>query len=88
MDLTLLDGKLRLHIKYHVSAYDESGYGWNESRDFDDEAAAVAYAQGLVIKYAGSTWPRLGNPTVSKTVTMDPIFTQIPLPPTPKGDRQ
>ena len=38
---------IKLHTRYHVTAYDESyaSYGDNASRDFEDEASAITYAR-------------------------------------------
>lgn len=57
-----------LHVTYYVSAYDESGYGENCSRNFTDGDAAVAYAESLDGRFHAS---------VHKRITMDPISIQI-----------
>lgn len=55
-------------ITYHVSAYDESGYGDDRSRDFSDGAEAVAYAETLEKRF---------SPIVVKTISMQPIRIRI-----------
>lgn len=71
---------------YHVVAYDESygGYGDNASRDFKDEADAIAYARNLRLKlHPGG--PRYEPIRVFKKMTTEPITVEIPfdLPPSP-----
>ena len=60
----------KLTIKYQVVAYDEGGYGDNRSKDFpgDQEVEAVAYARSL---------PKLFGASVTKIITMQPIYKQI-----------
>ena len=61
-----------LKVTYHVVAYDDvgpTGYGENNSRDFDNEAEAVAYARKQ---------PEYLNASVRKNITMKPISIDIP----------
>lgn len=68
-----------LRTTYHVTAYDASyaSYGYNASRDFDDEASAVAYARKL---RSGITphGPQYEPIRVTKRITMEPIHVDIP----------
>lgn len=57
-----------LNIDYYVSAYDESGYGDNRSREFKDGDAAVEYAKSLDKRF---------HAIVIKQITMQPIRTVI-----------
>ncbi len=57
-----------LQVRFIVTAYDESGYGDNRSRDFTNGEEAVAYASSLE--------PRFGA-QVHKKITMDPIHQKI-----------
>ena len=58
----------RLTVKFYVSAYDESGYGENCSKDFDSGEAAVKYAESLEPRF---------HAAVFKRVTMEPMSIQI-----------
>ena len=57
-----------LNIDYYVSAYDESGYGDNRSREFKDGNAAVEYAKSLDKRFSAC---------VMKRITMQPISIMI-----------
>lgn len=59
---------INLTTKFTVNAYDESGYGDNRTRDFNNGADAVNYARSLEKRFGATVW---------KTVTMDPIHTKI-----------
>jgi hypothetical protein len=58
----------KLTVKFYVSAYDESGYGDNRSKDFDSGDAAVAYAESLEARFHASVYKR---------ITMEPMSIQI-----------
>jgi hypothetical protein len=62
---------------YHVIAYDESwgGYGDNRSKDFDNEADAVAYAR-QVRDGQYPSGPRF-DPKIVKKTTTEPVVEEI-----------
>jgi hypothetical protein len=58
-----------LNVTYHVSAYDESGYGDNASRnDFTSGEQAIDYAKSLEKRF---------HAIVVKKITMNPIHSTI-----------
>ena len=61
----------RLHVRFSVTAYNESigGYGDNRSRDFSSREEAIAYAR--------SVDQEIFRPRVTKVITMDPIHIPI-----------
>lgn len=63
-----------LHIRYHVTAYDESGYGDNASRDFGTKDEAVTYARSLLQRYGVKKY---GRPAIWRRITMEPINTEV-----------
>lgn len=58
----------KLHVRFEVVAYDESGYGDNRTQSFDTSGEAVAYARSLEARFHPSVWKR---------ITMDPISLRI-----------
>ncbi len=56
-----MNEKLPLKITYYVSAYDESGYGENCSKDFGtgQEAEAVAYAKSLEARMGAHVYKKI-----------------------------
>jgi len=58
----------KLTVKFFVSAYDESGYGENCSREFDNGNEAVKYAESLEARFHAS---------VSKRITMEPMSIHV-----------